>query len=732
MASNVMFFCIAFVMLYKMRMRRLVRRLSRKRGGKGWQVVWIEAPVEPVTQVMLHVYPNEENEMKKRSSRRGCLIGGGLALLLILLLGGGIWMFGTQSLTFDGAALSSVVVTITTPVNGDEANVGDFVSVTAEAVATEAVQEMELFLDGQSLGKVTDPSNASWTWQAWPLGIHSFYVQATDVKGQVGYSQVVIINVLAGDGTLDVFANPGQTLEQIGAGYGVPSDQMAGANPLVPPSQPLPEGNPLKVPIQNPEPPTVPGGNFVSVKWKIKINQPVEKSYCYVSTGNGIWNKIPKGPFTYLYGQENFYTQLIPNNGQSIVQMQCWGWVGGTLKYLGQGQGQINPSKTQGEVIIDGGGFVFTGFFKIPDITPVKTTGGNNNTVPPPFALREAENPSECASHGDPIAVPLLCNGIMNASVKKNLVLIWEWKPGYCVFGICKYGVNEIKGYGVYEINPVTQTRTLIADVKSSAMRVAFPSLPWGSKCYGVEAYVDYPGSYVSAMDTYCPGTQPLVKFISITDVTQWVTSKDAVETAGCNLGFQQENLPGSAPLIPKNWGNQPGEVHIGSYDFDSSGGPFAGSSCELQGYYDAGVKFNLGALPKGAVIKEAYLRFFVAKQSWFDGLFSGTPPGGTCISAVRTAKADWSGLVDNDHWTEKRIVEFANNSGPSASAKLNPFPQANVTAIVKSWQANPASNLGFIIFPVNSPKPQEDAQSVYCESSLGSFKLDIYYFAPP
>ena len=94
-------------------------------------------------------------------------------------------MVGSRSLTYDGVALSSVVVTVTSPVSGDEANAGNFISVTAEAVATETVQEMELFLDGQSLGKVSGAS-ASWTWQAWPLGIHSFYAQATDIKGNVG------------------------------------------------------------------------------------------------------------------------------------------------------------------------------------------------------------------------------------------------------------------------------------------------------------------------------------------------------------------------------------------------------------------------------------------------------------------------------------------------------------------------------------------------------------------
>jgi len=66
MENNVMFFCITFVMLCKMRMRRVIRRLSQRGDGEGWQVVWIESPVEPATQTMPLVYPNEENERRMK------------------------------------------------------------------------------------------------------------------------------------------------------------------------------------------------------------------------------------------------------------------------------------------------------------------------------------------------------------------------------------------------------------------------------------------------------------------------------------------------------------------------------------------------------------------------------------------------------------------------------------------------------------------------------------------
>lgn len=717
MANNVMFFCIAFVMLCKMRMRRVVRRLSQKGDGEGWQVVWIESPVEPATQTMPHVYPNEENEMKKISSRRGCLLGV-ILIVAILLLGGGWWLYRSQSLSFEGAIASSLSVTITSPASGDDVNAGDFVPISAQVVSSESIQKLELFIDGQSLGKVTDPTTASWTWQAWPLGIHSFYAQATDTKGQVGFSQVVIVNVLVGDRTLDVFAEQGQTLEQIGAGYGVPPDQMAGANPNLNPSQPLSGGNQVQVPIVNIEPQNLPGGNFTSIKWKIKINQTVNKSYCYVSTVDGVWEKIPKGPFTYFYGQENYYTQLIPNTGQSNLQMQCWGWVGGTLKYLGQGQGQIDPAKAQGEVTIDGGGFIIIGFFKIPDYPPIKTTGGNNS-VTPPFAVREASNVEECLAHGDPIVAGFLCAPLVNAKVKQNIVLIWEWNPEVCAPGFCKYGVNTIKGYGVYEIDPATKKHALIADVKSSAMRVAFPPLPWGPKCYGVEAYVDYPGSQVSEMITYCPGSPPQAQKITLTP-TDWLTAKGLdfasgdCDDYGLADSYLLENQSG--------FGNQPGQVLVGDILVDTDCVKFIG--------YSAGVKFlPEKSLPPNAVVQKAVLTFSKIFMDYGATGWAGGKPT-SCVASVGKANQSWTQLVSPNHFADNTNLSAYN----SPIVSLNPFMalNADVTSAVNYWVKHPESNHGLILNPVGAPLPGPGNGTGECTSGLGNFKLDIYYFALP
>lgn len=663
--------------------------------------------------------------MKKKPSHRGCLLWILLLFLLMLAAGGGLWLYQSRSLSFDGAVITPVVVTITSPANGDDVYAGDFVPVSAQAISPEGIRSMELFLDGQSLGKVTDPSNALWTWQAWPLGVHSFYAQATDAKGQAGYSQVVIVNVIAGDGTMEVNAGEGQTLEQIGAGYGIPPDQMTGANPNLPPSQPLPGGNPVQVPVNTIEPPNVPDSKFISIKWKIKITEKVDKAYCYVSTGNGVWEKIPKGPFTYFYGQENFYTQLIPYNTKANIQMQCWGWVGGTLKYLGQAEKALDPSQSQGEITVGATGFVFAGFFKMPEIEPVKTLQGNKATIPPPFALREPSSAAECASHGDPIVVPLLCNGVMNAKMKENITLIWEWQPAVCVFGFCNYGVGEIAGYGVYEVDPAKQTFVLIADIKSSAMRVAFPPLPWGGgKCYGVEAYVDYPGSQVSGMATYCLGEPPKTQKLTLTP-SQWLTAGGQwIQDGDCD----SYGLADSYKLANQQdgFGNQAGQVLAGSYLVDDDD-----EDCYREGNYSGAVKFDLQLkLPTNAVIQKAELTFSKVFMDYgATGLAAPSPS--SCVKNLGKASQDWTGLSDSIHFTGKNILGGPAYFSPIQSMSPYLSLHADVTSAVKEWVKTPSKNHGFILTPAGAPDPYGDGTGS-CLSGLGNFNLNIYYFVQP
>jgi len=661
--------------------------------------------------------------MVKRSSKVGFLVFAILALLFILLV---IWWWYRNTTATTGfSQTSSILATITSPINGDEVNAGDFVTVTGQAAAIESVNTTELFVDGLSIGTVSS-SNPSWTWNAWPLGVHTFFMKATATNGQVGYSQVVIVNVLAGDGEIDAIAGESQTLEQIGLGYGVPADQMNSANPGLDPSQPLSVGKQVQVPIINKEPPTVPAGGgslkLIPVKWKIKITEPVDKSYCYLSTGKSVWEKIPKDPFNYFFGQENFYTQLIPYENKLDIQAQCWGWAGGVLKYLGQGETFFDTVQPTNPVMISAEHFEFTGFPQLPD----NTGGGPNGVVTPPYALREPGSASECSSHGNPLLAPLICDTLLNAKGKEYKVLMWEWKPEVCWPGYCKYEINEIDRYMVYELDSASPSSShFLKEVDNPNQKVTAIPLPWGAACYGVTALSK---GQESEMATYCPGLEPGVEKITLKAIQSWVTSSDALYSA-CNL----VDIPRFG-IVPKGFGGSTGQVVVGTDKFEKSGNPLAGNNCYSDAYINAGIKIQLApALPAKSIIQKAVLRFSIPFQGYDDGLTASNKPlnGGTCMATVFRAKSDWSGLIDEDHWTTERLIEYGDFGGSISSVSPGGSPQVDVTAIVKGWVANPSSNQGFILAPVNHPAYFYNGLQ-YCYSGLSNFELDIYYIAPP
>ncbi|HRQ32322.1 MAG TPA: Ig-like domain-containing protein, partial [Anaerolineales bacterium] len=205
-----------------MHTRRVYRRLSHKKDGSGWQVSWSEVPTEPsVTRADSH----KEKPMKKRSIRWGCFLG----ILLVLFLvvgGGGLLLVRSNPPAFEQPLDSSIVVLITSPASGEEVSAGDYVSVSAQAVAPDSIAGIELFVDGKPFGSANPPDTAAWTWQAFTPGVHTFTARATNAKGETGNSQTVIVNVLADSGVIQVFAGENQTPNEIGSGYGASPEEI--------------------------------------------------------------------------------------------------------------------------------------------------------------------------------------------------------------------------------------------------------------------------------------------------------------------------------------------------------------------------------------------------------------------------------------------------------------------------------------------------------------------------
>lgn len=661
--------------------------------------------------------------MNKKLLRAGCLLAG-LFILALLVIGGGWWFLRPQGGTVEEPPSSLVQVFLLSPASGDEFSAGDYLQVRAQAFAPQTIVRAELFVDGKSLGMVTDsPESASWTWQAWPAGIHTLLVQAAAADGQVGLSQAVILTVLEGKGIIQSPAKEGQTLEQIGAEFGVPPDAMASANPHLDPTLPLADGQPVQVPTggggggQNPGSKDDSAGASIPdlIHWQFQATEPVDKFYCYTSVGDGIWYKIPKQPFDFFSGAEADYPQYsFPiNKGKGTIQAECWGWLGGALKYLGEGETKFDLQQLPDKLMLTSSGF------KAVVIPPIKTTGLAG--VPPPYALREPSSKEECyQNHG--LAAGFLC-AFLNPpapQVKDKYVLVWEWQPPACWPGPdC---TTKIDGYRVYEIE-ANKSVKLLKEINNSAQKVAAVPMGWAGTCFGVRAYINDPAKE-SEMVTWCPGNQPTPQIMTLTP-TDWLTTGGKwIQDGDCDTYGGAD----SYSVINKNtgFGNQPGEVLVGGFIVDDDD-----EDCFKQGDYSGGVKFGLPpALPPGAFIQKVVLKFSeVFTDYQVSGLATNIQP--VCWSGVGKAEQDWTGLGDEKHFVGKNILMGYVYGGPFASlSEWNNAPQVDVTSIVNNWIKHPDQNYGFIFYPAPVEGPYGNGSST-CYTGVGNVQLEIHYFAP-
>lgn len=143
----------------------------------------------------------------------------------------------------------SIIMDVITPDNGSEIIIGDSLPVGVKAFSAKSpLANFELWVDGQLFAQ--DPASgnmviAGWVWQALYQGFHTFFVRVKDSQEHIGQSHVVILNVLKGDGIVQIPSQEGQTLDEIGAKLNVDSDQMKYSNPAIDPPLPLQDGQPV-------------------------------------------------------------------------------------------------------------------------------------------------------------------------------------------------------------------------------------------------------------------------------------------------------------------------------------------------------------------------------------------------------------------------------------------------------------------------------------------------------
>jgi hypothetical protein len=596
-------------------------------------------------------------------------------------------------------------VFLLSPTDGQELEAGEYLPVRLQAIGPGAIAESELFVDGLSLGAVRkSPESASWTWQAWQPGIHLLYARAATAQGDIGRSPTVIVNVLAGDDTIEVLADRGQTLQQIGALFGIAPAAMAHANPHLDPNPSLPLQGKLRVQVPVPrggpqaEPPAgavVSGPPMLSILWNIEMRAAVDRAYCYASDGRGAWERLPRDASIFFEGAEGAYTQLMPATREVQINVECWGWLGDELQFLGDGQVAFDLAEAPGSVVIQGDGFDLTGVLTIPNVLPA--AAGVGATIPAPYGVRKPLNAEDCAAHGLPADQ---CDFLLNTSHPAYLVLEWEWRAPFCLGTACDQA-RALDGYRLYVVDPATGAASFVGEIASRSERVGLYPLASDSRCYGVRAFVNAPAFAESAMAMHCPGL-PNTE-IRVMEPEHWLT------TGQLNEAWYDafEARSGAVVVSASNYGN---EVRS-----------------------SAGVKFNPQPLPPGGVLHRAVLRFSV--------LFLQEDTGGSastldsfCVATLGQATQDWGGLSggDNHYVTGVNLLASPEYDSPVVSLPefVGPAVEVDVTPLVSAWLQDPSRNHGLILAPRRASTDGPEGGS-FCNSMEGDFRLEIEYLMP-
>ncbi len=336
--------------------------------------------------------------------------------------------------------------------------------------------------------------------------------------------------------------------------------------------------------------------------------------------------------------------------------------------------------------------------------------------------MREPSDTKDCTKHYGNILAGFVCDALLKAPVKQYYVLEWEWQPQVNWPGNETW-INDIDGYRIFEIDPLSKKEKLIANVSNPKQKVVAVPLPWGAPCYGVKAYIDDPVLEPSQMATYCPGKPPTPQKITLEPVDWLTTGGTWIDDGDCD-GYGGLSHYDSMKQIRSNYGQQPGDVVVGSYIVDDDE-----DDCYQEGNYTGGVKFST-QLPMSAIVHKAVLRFSNLSMDYYaTGL--AAPKPSSCVAGIGKAKQDWSNAVPANHYSSYISLSSLAYNTPVQTLSAFMANEVDVTSLVNDWVNQPEKNFGLILSPAKAPYPLDDGSGT-CMSGLQNIKLDVYYFAPP
>ncbi len=423
--------------------------------------------------------------------------------------------------------------------------------------------------------------------------------------------------------------------------------------------------------------------------------QPVDKLYCYVSFNGGPWTRLPAGKDTFLTPTNGAFDlspylknlPLTPNGAQ--LDLECWGWQGGSLQLLGKFSQKMPPQLGQ-PVQIDLSNIHFTA---LPQMTPL-SGGWPDGLVPTPENLKLTGDPATCLQHG---VILLFCNAVI-----QNKYAVFVWTPVSCWPGTaCN---DNLGGYNLYEVQP-DKTLALRKKVNNPDQTTAaipppsWPDVAGTQHCFVVTAFTADTGDESPPSNTTC------FEF-AVLGIQK--TSLSPTDTLW-RYQFHDESC-GQTGTHPDYFSVGDQQVVVGYEHGDHD--------CDIwNAIYRGAVYFDTNQIP-GKLI-EARLKFdYIGGQHWSADVASNEIK--SCASYLMLGTNDWRGNPYGDKAMTIPAKDYMS---------LGSF-SPDVTAVVKEWMQGTTPNYGFVL-----RSSQEDLthdQGVGgCDTVYGNFRLEVTYYTP-
>ncbi len=485
------------------------------------------------------------------------------------------------------------------------------------------------------------------------------------------------------------------------------------------------------------------GPGFELNKGKIEVSQPVDKIYCYVSINGGMWSRIPPVPNTFIYpDKQNKFdvskfinTLQVDPQAKTTIELECWGWKGNTLIYLGKAQKTIGPSDPIGPVKFTGEKFQLAGDLKF---NPATCFNCPHPALAPPTGLKSTGNPTVCSEHMAKGLGQLIAALICGEAIKSQyVVLVWDWEPWPlfcppqsppgCV------PIADITGFRVYKDD--YPTPALVKEVQGADLTTTafpWPPKPWGlpanatpaqkakyaaqsSNCYTVRAFKKDAGESAAsnkfclkALETTTGITT--VKIPASSRLTRYIYEyKNCSAEAG--TGSSKEHEPAA------------GEITVGydnsTYKCDYNDVVFRGA-----------VWFDLSAIPKKVPVPSATLEYdYKAGWYWADGDLFPT----AAMSCARQLMLGTDAWMGKDYGNAKYWIPgepYLDFDPVNVSDPKSKHFTRNVTSAVKEWLQGSRANYGFVFR--NTWEKTDAETNEDCWTRYGNFTLSVTYFPNP